>query len=83
MTKEFFVITNKSAYEKNTIKFNNLYEEKDLKKLDSVTKIKGKKLDSISFLIKLTRNELNKILKINYLGYNNEYKKFSNNMEKI
>jgi len=62
MIKGFFVIINKSDYEKNTIKFNNLYGEKDLKKLDSVTKIKKKKLDSISYLIKPTRRELDKIL---------------------
>jgi hypothetical protein len=35
MIKGFSVIINKSDYEKNTIKFNNLCEEKDLKKLDS------------------------------------------------
>lgn len=77
MIKGFSVIINKSDYEKDTIKFNNLYEEKDLKKLDCVTKIKGEKLDSISYLIKLTRNELNKTLKINDLGCGDECKKIS------
>jgi len=65
------------SLEKNIIKFKNLYEAKDLIKLDSVTKIKGKKLDSISYLIKPNRGELKKILKINNLGYSNEYRKFS------
>lgn len=65
------------SLEKNTIKFKNFYEGKDLKKLDSVTKIKGKMLDSLSYLIKPSRSELKKILKIKDLGYTSEYRKLS------
>lgn len=65
------------SVEKNTLKFKNLYEAKDLKKLDSVTMVKGKMLDSISFLIKPTRREFRKILKIKNLGFDSEYKKIS------
>lgn len=63
--------------EKNTLKFKNLYDLKDLKKLDSVTKIQGKKLDSTSYLMKPARSEFKKIFKIKDLGYDREYKKVS------
>jgi hypothetical protein len=63
------------SIEKNILKFKNLYEREDLKKLDSVTKIKGKMLDSTSYLIQPRRNELKKILKIKNLGFDQEYKK--------
>lgn len=65
------------SIDKDTLKFKNLNDLKDLKKLDSVTKIKGKKLDSISYLIKPTRGEFKKIFKIKDLGYDAEYKKVS------
>lgn len=65
------------SIDKNTLKFKNLNDRKDLKKLDSVTKIKGKMLDSISYLIKPTRGEFKKIFKIKDLGYDTEYKKVS------
>ncbi|MXO05597.1 hypothetical protein [Flavobacterium sp. HBTb2-11-1] len=65
------------SLDKNILKFKNLYDLKDLKKLDSVTKIKAKKLDSISYLIKPVRSEFKKIFKIKHLGYDHEYKKVS------
>lgn len=61
--------------EKNIIKFKNIYEKEDLKKLDSITAIKGKMLDSISYLIKPTRREFKDILKIKKLGTDQEYDK--------
>lgn len=61
--------------EKNTIKFKKIYEKEDLKKLDSITAIKGKMLDSISYLIKPTRREFKDILKIKKLGTDQEYDK--------
>ncbi|MDP5201553.1 hypothetical protein [Flavobacterium sp. DG2-3] len=72
------------SIDKNILKFKHFNDRKDLKKLDSVTKIKGKMLDSISYLIKPTRSEFKKILKIKDLGYDTEYKMVSKiNMEKI
>lgn len=65
------------SIEKSKLKFKNLCEIEDLKKLDSVTKIKGKMLDSTSYLIKPGRSELKKILKIKNLGFDQEYKKIS------
>ncbi|KRD09938.1 hypothetical protein ASE21_09440 [Flavobacterium sp. Root901] len=70
-TSQFLSIQN------NTIKFKRLCEEKDLRKLDSVTKTKGKMLDSTSYLVKPTRSEFKKILKIKNLGFDREYKKIS------
>lgn len=63
------------SIDKNILKFKNLYDVKDLKKLDSVTKIKAKKLDSISYLLKPLRSEFKKIFKINNLGNDQVYKK--------
>lgn len=63
------------SLQNNTIKFKRFYEGQDLKKLDSVTKIKGKMLDSISYLIKPSRSEFKKILKIKKLGYDREFTK--------
>ncbi|MRX67201.1 hypothetical protein SAMN06265349_101879 [Flavobacterium resistens] len=65
------------SLDKNILKFKNIYDLKDLKKLDSVTKIKAKKLDSISYLMKPARSEFKKIFKIKHLGYDQEYKKVS------
>jgi hypothetical protein len=63
------------SIEKNILKFKNLYEKNDLIKLDSVTVIKSKMLDSVSYLIKPTRNEFKKILRTKNLGLDYEYKK--------
>lgn len=65
------------SIEKNILKFKNFYEKETLKKLDSITDIKSKMLDSSSYLIKLTRSEFKKILKTKNLGTDNEYKKVS------
>ena len=66
------------SLEKNRLKFKNIYLPDDLKKLDSVTSIKAKMIDSMSYLIKPTRKEFKNILKIKNLGYDQEYKKVSN-----
>jgi hypothetical protein len=63
------------SIEKLAIKFKNLYEKEDLKKLDSVTQIKGKMLDSTSYLIKPTRREFKNILKIKHLGTEQQFDK--------
>ena len=52
------------ALEKNILKIKHIYLREDLSKLDSVTLIKGKMLDSTSYLIKPTRREFKNILKI-------------------
>jgi hypothetical protein len=65
------------SVENNTIKFRKMFFPEDLKKLDSITEIKGKMLDSTSYLIKPTRSDFKKILKIKKLGFDREYKKVS------
>lgn len=63
------------SLEKNILKFKNLFLPEDLQKLDSVTVIKGKMLDSLSYLIKPTRREFKKILQTFNLGIDSEYDK--------
>ncbi|MTH14345.1 hypothetical protein [Flavobacterium sp. LC2016-01] len=72
------------SLEKNVLKIKSIYLPEDLKKLDSVSAIKAKMLDSLSYLIKPTRKEFKNILKIQNLGFDQEYKKVSKeDMEKI
>jgi hypothetical protein len=61
----------------NTLKIKEIYLPGDLKKLDSVTVIKGKMLDSMSYLIKPTRREFKSMLKIKNFGMDKEYIKIS------
>ncbi len=63
------------ALEKNILKIKNIYLKEDLKKLDSVTQIKGKMIDSASYLIKPTRREFKNILKIKHLGTEQQFDK--------
>jgi len=71
-TTEIMSLNNK------TLKIKEIYLPQDLKKLDSITAIKGEKLDSMSYLIKPTRTEFKKILRVKKLGTDQEYKKISN-----
>lgn len=63
------------SLEKDILKIKYSYLPNDLKKLDSVTFIKGKRIDSSSYLINPTRREFKKILKIKDLGINETYNK--------
>ncbi|TDP01369.1 hypothetical protein [Flavobacterium sp. 245] len=65
------------SLENNVLKIKSIYLPEDLKKLDSVTAVKAKTLDSLSYLIKSTRKEFKNILKIKNLGFDQEYKKVS------
>ncbi|MDR6761498.1 hypothetical protein J2Y38_001707 [Flavobacterium sp. 2755] len=67
------------ALEKNILKIKHIYLREDLSKLDSVTLIKGKMLDSTSYLIKPTRREFKNILKIKKIGTDQEYDKVLDN----
>lgn len=70
-TTEIMSLNNK------TLKIKEIYLPGDLKKLDSITEIKGEKLDSMSYLIKPTRSEFKKILRIKKMGTDSEYKRIS------
>ena len=65
------------SLENNVLRFKSIYQPEDLAKLDSVTAIKGKMLDSLSYLMKPTRKEFKSILKIKNLGVDREYTKVS------
>ena len=66
------------SIEKEVFKIREIYSEEDLKRIDSITKIKSKAIDSSSFVIKPTRKEFKKILNLKKLGYERQYKKISN-----
>lgn len=63
--------------EKNSLKIKYIYSEEDLKRIDSLTKVKSTMLDSSSFIIKPSRNEFKHILNLKYLGEDFEYRKIS------
>lgn len=63
--------------EKNMLKVKYIYSEEDLKRIDSLTKVKSTMLDSSSFIIKPSRNEFKRILNLKKLGGEFEYRKVS------
>ena len=65
------------SLENNILKFKKIYLPEDLQKLDSVTAIKGKMLDSLSYLIQPTRKEFKNIIKLKNFGEDVEYTKVS------
>lgn len=67
------------SFEKNSLKIKYVYSEEDLKRIDSLTKVKSTMLDSSSFIIKPSRNEFKRILNLKKLGAEFEYRKVQNN----
>ena len=67
------------SVEKNSLKIKYVYSEEDLKRIDSLTKVKSTMMDSSSFIIKPSRNEFKRILNLKKLGGEFEYKKVQNN----
>jgi hypothetical protein len=63
--------------EKNSLKIKYIYSKEDLKRIDSLTKVKSKMVDSSSFIIKPSRNEFKHILNLKHLGEDLEYRKIS------
>jgi hypothetical protein len=61
--------------EKNILKIKYIYSDEDLKKMDSLTKIKSTRIDSSSFIIRPSRNEFKRILNLKNLVEDSEYKK--------
>jgi hypothetical protein len=57
----------------NILIFNYLNADEDLKRMDSITKIKSVMIDSSTYIVKLYRNEFSKILKLNEFGYKQEF----------
>lgn len=58
---------------KNSLKVKQLYSDDDLKRMDSVTKIHSKKLDSISYIISPSRKEFKRFNEIKNFGYDSEF----------
>jgi hypothetical protein len=65
------------SIEKEVLKIRYIYSEDDLKKIDSITRVKAKMIDSSSFIIKPTRREFKKILNLKQLGDERQFKKIS------
>jgi hypothetical protein len=63
--------------EKNSLKIKYIYSKEDLKRMDSLTEVKSKMVDSSSFIIKPSRNEFKHILNLKHLGEDLEYRKIS------
>lgn len=62
---------------KNELVIKYLYSDDDLRKMDSITKIKSKQLDSTTYLISPSRSEFKRFFEIKNFGYESKYKKIS------
>ena len=60
---------------KNRLTMRFFYSKEDMARMDSVTKLKAKKLDSTSYVLSPARNEFRKILKLKKLGEEHSFKK--------
>lgn len=67
------------SLEKSILKIKYIYSEEDLKRIDSLTKVKSVMIDSSSFIIKPSRKELKHIFNLKKLGDFRAYKKVRNN----
>lgn len=63
------------SIERNMLKIKYIYSEEDLKRMDSVTKIKSTIIDSSFFLLKPSRNEFKRIINLKRFGEEHSYKK--------
>ncbi len=61
--------------EKNKLTLKTLYSEEDIKKMDSITKIHSVMVDSTFYIIKPSRREFIKFIKLKSFGFDQEYKK--------
>ena len=67
------------SVEKNSLKIKYIYSEEDLKRTDSLTKVKSTMIDSSAFIIKPSRNEFKRILNLKKLGAEYEYREVPSN----
>jgi hypothetical protein len=63
--------------EKNKLKIKYIYSEEDLKRMDSLTKIKSTMIDSSLFILKPSRNEFKRIINLKKFGEEQEYRRIS------
>lgn len=64
--------------DKNSLKIKYIYSDDDLKRMDSVTKVKSTMIDSSSFIIKPSQREFKNIINLKHLGEDIQYHKVSN-----
>lgn len=65
------------SMEKNMLKIKYIYSEEDLKRMDSLTKIKSTMIDSSLFILKPSRNEFKRIINLKKFGEEQEYRRIS------
>lgn len=83
INKTFFLNTKDSIYwkirfitfDKNNLKIKDLYSLNDIKRIDSLSKIKSIKIDSIKNVFQLSRKEFRTMLALKNLGFEKNYKK--------
>lgn len=78
------VLNNKDSiyWQTKLVYFNNdklvvkyLYSDEDLRKMDSITKINSKQLDSTTYVISPSRSEFKSFFEVKNFGYEVKYKK--------
>jgi hypothetical protein len=62
---------------KDELVIKYLYSDDDLRKLDSITKIKSKKIDSTTYVISPSRSEFKRFFEVTNFGFDIKYKKVS------
>jgi len=62
---------------KDILTVKQLYSDTDLRKMDSITRIKSMMIDSTSFLISPTKTEFKKFLNLKDFGYESSFKKIN------
>lgn len=61
--------------DKDEMVIKHLYSDDDLRKMDSITKIKSKQLDSTTFLISPSRAEFKRFFEVKNFGFDQKFKK--------
>ena len=65
------------SLEKNALTVKQIYSESDLKKMDSISKIKSKKIDSTFYILNPSRREFKKFLYLKKLGDTQQFQKMA------
>jgi hypothetical protein len=65
------------SFNKNTLTIKQLYSDDDLKRMESITEVHSKIIDSTSFIISPKRREFNQFFKLKKFGFDQEYRKIS------
>lgn len=61
------------SLDKNNLTIKEIYSDNDLKRMDSITKIHSKRIDSVTYIISPSRNEFKKFSKIKDFGYDSKF----------